>query len=278
MAPKLKFSPLPLYAALVVALILVFVLSRKESSPFAKGAQWMSNLTEGFSVRVLQTPQCPFGYKFFNDARGDSFCCAGSVNPYSHRCTDTRVQGLCAFKPGQPDPRDPKRTLVLCSDLISSTARKDSSNFCPSSLPNFADIGKCCLTSPDMDGRDCSEVDNKDFKRYCRVSGTLLPGEQSCANLRLFDQTTCPKGLVKLSYPFGDREVAKYGQNAKNLQMPVCFGMDAVCMPDKAIQEVQRHGVFADKKDLASWKYACSGYEKRVIRRDMTGQYNEAYL
>ena len=273
---KRVFLGYPIYAVILVVFIVLYIIATPGISPIVKFAQWISSHTEGFAAPV-ETPKCPYGYKFFNDERGDSFCCNGSINPYSHICSTSTPDGICAFRPNTADPRNPKRVLTLCSALISKSGQTNNDSFCPGRFPNYADLGKCCLTPTDLDGYNCQAEDNKDTDRYCIVKGTPKSGEQLCSNLRMYEQSTCPTGLQKINYMLGDREIAKYGNSARYTNVPVCFGMDNSCIPDVAIKELQKNGIFKDKSDLNSWKYSCSGYEKVNVRNDMTGTMNNNY-
>jgi len=75
-----------LFIFAIIGIVLMIVL-RDDKSFVSKIAQMISRNIEGFApTPVLENPQCPANYKFFTDRRGDSFCCAGSINRYTHRC------------------------------------------------------------------------------------------------------------------------------------------------------------------------------------------------
>lgn len=234
---------------------------------------------EGFAAAILDTPKCPDRYTFFNDKRGDSFCCAGQVDPYSHTCKGNGRNDLCAMKPNMKDTRRNAKhhdTLPMCSDMISKTHNKNQAA-CPGSLPNYASIGKCCMARPDLDGYDCRKQDNADKKRYCKISPPLLPGEQLCSNLQMAAAASCPTGFAKMTYQLGDREVEKYGKAASGVQMPICFGMDKTCIPDTIVKDLQSKGVYKDKS-IDTWAYSCTGWDTVNVKRDLTKKMDNAYM
>lgn len=279
MARKLAFNVLPVIIAIAVVLLVLYLVSRPDSSPFAKAVQWFSSHIEGFSAPISDTPKCPGGFRFFNDNYGESFCCKGKVNPYTHRCeAKPDSNNLCAFKDGVPDPRKRDGTILpTCSSLTTQTHKANQDAHCPASLPNYGTIGKCCKMGTDLDGYDCSEMDNADMARYCVIGQPTKPGEQACDNLQMSESAFCPAGLQKMNYAMGEREVKKYGNSAQGKIIPVCFGVDNTCIPDTIVSAVQREGIYTDKK-VGGWKYACSGYEKTNVKKDLTGSMDLAYI
>jgi len=329
---------------------------------------------EGFAAAILDTPKCPDRYTFFNDKRGDSFCCAGQVDPYTHTCKGNRSNDLCSMKPNMKDMRtnvssvcwedapagfgfsgsegtipiegggqasdgfyyshntdletakklcesnsecravdsisdrgvkliillkeEPKsiglasstrtfikkkcprttgtKILPMCADMISRTHNQNQ-GACPGSLPNYASIGKCCAARPDLDGYDCRRQDNADKKRYCKISPPLLPGEQLCSNLQMASTASCPSGFAKMTYQLGDREVEKYGLAAKDVEMPICFGMDKTCIPNTIVKDLQSKGIYKDK-DIDTWAYSCKGWETVNMKRDLTKKMDNSYI
>lgn len=277
MAYKKGIVPhLPIIIAIAVVLLVIYIVSRTELSPIAKTMQWISTQIEGFSDPVLDTPKCPTGGRFFNDSKGESFCCMGEVNPYSHTCLAKGKDTLCAFKPNVPNPSG-NGTLPLCSTFIRNMHVVAQKTNCPDNMPNYASVGKCCSNATDLDGRDCSKSDNEDVTKYCKINGPLSTGEQLCSGLRMADKAFCPAGLSKIKYTLGERESAKYGGGANGLSIPVCFGMDQTCIPDNVVSELQKSGIYGDKRK-DSWKYACSGWEKIQVHRDLTGSMDTRYI
>ena len=281
MARKLAFNVLPVIIAIAIVLLVLYLVTRPDSSPFAKAVQWVSGHIEGFNAPILDTPKCPGGFRFFNDNYGESFCCNGKVNPYTHRCEAKFIVGtpnLCAFKEDVPDPRNSgKSILPSCNSMITASHTQTQSTSCPGSLPNYGSIGKCCKLGTDLDGYDCNDMDNADVLRYCVIGTPTKIGEQSCDNLRMTETAMCPKGLQKVNYTMGTREAQKYGNNAHGKNIPVCLGIDNTCIPDNVVKIVQQQGIYTDKK-VGGWKYACSGYEKVVVDKDMTGSMDLAYI
>lgn len=278
MAPKKQGLLLPAIIAVAIMLIVIYIVRRAGNSPVQSAFAWLSDKIEGFSATPTTALKCPVGYKFFNDAAGGSFCCGGSVNRYSHTCEAAAPGRLCAFQPNTPDPRGaglPK--LPLCSAMMDQMNDSAQANFCPRDLPNYATKGKCCATSTDADGEDCSPLDLAIKTRYCVVKDPKT-GEQLCGNMKIAEMGTCPVGMSRMTYKLGEKEGRAYGAGAIGQAMPVCFSMDASCMPDEAIKEVQKKGIFKDKTNLANWRYACSGYKRRFIDKDMTGQMDMNYV
>jgi hypothetical protein len=216
---------------------------------------------EGFASKVVATPKCPTGSRFFNDAKGDSFCCRGQVDAYKHTCSSTGYTDLCAHKSGVRDPRDPSRTLIECAALIEKEHSEDQRNFCPASLPHYGSVGKCCQSGTDMENKDCIAYDNKDPKRYCKIRGPTADGEQLCRDVILFETAKCPTGLELISFK-------PNGQNARRL--PACFSVQRNCVPDNVIAQAKTDSIGTLKDVPANWEYSCSQYDKVYVRRDLT--------
>jgi hypothetical protein len=323
---------------------------------------------EGFSAPpVHEYPQCPpGGYKFFNDAQGGSFCCKGTINPYTHQCEAKVGEGhmetpykaylnqdsgggdiacyfdgrsvdfcknacdndpncksynnihrggrqegcchkyisspispfpgggvdlyvkqekkfvsdnsLCAFEPNSKDPRDPSKILPLCSSVIEDKHNKNQAA-CPGSLPNYATIGKCCKHNPDMDGFECIASDNADTNLYCKINGPLKPGERLCAEVGMLDDAVCPTQIPqKISYTTGSKEAAAYGADAAGVSVPVCFGMNDVCIPDAAISYYQKENGLYKDKNVSNWSYSCSGWSNVNVNKDQATKMDNKYL
>lgn len=278
MAVKRNGILLPAIFAVLILAVIWFIVRNKGNSPVQAATAWIADKIEGFSVTPTTALKCPDGWQFFNDSAGASFCCGGSVNPYSHTCTAMAPGRLCAFQPNTPDPRGvglPR--LPLCGALRDSLNENSASNFCPRALPNYATKGKCCASATDVDGEDCSPLDLAVKTRYCVVKDPKA-GEQLCGNMKVGEMGTCPAGMSRMTYTLGEKEAKAYGPAAIGQAMPVCFNMEASCMPDDAIKEVQKKGIFKNKNNLSNWRYACSGYKRRFIDKDMTGQMDMNYV
>lgn len=225
-------------------------------------------------------PRCPVGYQFFNDRVGASFCCKGRVDPLKNTCTpEAGANKLCAFQPNTRDPRNPAGpVLPVCGALRSQLSQQYAAQYCATSLPNYADSGKCCRDPAVYGGGDCSPEDLRDTARYCIVSTTapLRPGERRCADVRLQDAAVCPSALQKMPYTLGAKENAKYS-GAAGLTIPICFGIESSCIPDNAITELKSRGIYTDK-NVANWKYGCGVWTRQNITRDMTGTVDAAYV
>ena len=268
-----------LFLFAILALVLAIVL-REDNSLITKFVQMINRNIEGFApTPVLDSPRCPDkSYTFFTDKGGDSFCCRGRINPFTHTCEAADEFSLCAFRPGMTDPRNRNRILPLCSSMIKENHTIQQAS-CPGSLPNYASIGKCCLNNPDIDDYDCMPSDNKDFKKYCKLSGPLLPGEQLCSNVGMLETAKCPPQIPDMiRYTTGEREAAAYGAAANGVTVPVCLGMDNICIPDSAISNLQSTvGLYKDK-NIDKWAYSCSGWKTVNVDKDMTVSMDKSYI
>ena len=269
----------PALIAVVIFVVVFYILRRNDASPLAKGISWIANALEGFANAPVTTAvKCPTGFKFYNDATGRSMCCDGEINRYTHTCTPRSRGGICAFEPKVPDPRGPGfPTLPLCGAVVERVNFSNANSFCPRSLPNYATKGKCCASSTDMNGEDCSVLDLADKARYCVIKDAR-PGEPRCMNLKMADDSFCPTGMNKIVYPLGERERSRYGPAVDNTVIPVCTKLDATCIPDNVVKMLQAQGIYKDKKDLATWKYSCSGYDRIVNQRDLTAKMDNSYV
>lgn len=226
-------------------------------------------LHEGFQMNpASQIIRCPTGYKFFNSPNGDSMCCNGTVNPYTHTCDATATDGVCAFSE-VPDRR-PGRTgnYPLCATLIVTEMTDSASQFCPTSLPHYAsegeNVAKCCKNPVQMAGATgfkCSAEDLKDASQYCIAKGTPALNEKLCEETVMVDATSCPTvggvPLQKVDYVMGNREATKYANSSLvGRTIPACFGIDKTCIPVTSIEYAKKLGAFTDY-DPAKWEYSC---------------------
>jgi hypothetical protein len=278
MGRKAAFNFMPMIVIIAVLAVVGYLALRPDSSPIAKGVQWISSQIEGFTSPILDTPKCPDRYRFFNDDIGESFCCKGNVNPYTHRCEGKDNNNLCAFKEGVKDPRKRDGSILpSCNSMITKTHTDKQDKLCPGSKPNYASIGKCCTMGADMDGYDCSDYDNADSSRYCVLGEPTRAGERRCSDLQMSEGVKCPDGMNISWYGLGQREAKKYGASANNTWLPVCMSIDHTCIPDSVLSHVQQtRGLYTDKK-AEEWKYSCSGYNKRYVERDFTAQLDNSY-
>lgn len=255
---------LPILAGCIVLFVVVLIVSRSESSSFVHLIQWISSNIEGFAVAGLDSdiPRCPKNYSFFNDARGDSFCCQGSPDVVKHTCSSS----FCSMSPNKKDPRTSK-PVPLCADIVRQEQARLERTHCPASLPNHAGVGKCCKNPSNPTSGDCYPTDNSDTRAYCITEGGLKNGETRCISLRLMEESTCPDGFQKSNMPLvGD----VYGPVCHNLQKR------GFCYPENTIDEVQRQGYWK-KKNKHTWIEACGVWKKvneerdTTIKVDMTG-------
>ena len=278
MAKKPDFIT-PALIAVGIFLVVFYILRRNDANPLAKAITWVANAVEGFASGPVTTAvKCPIGFKFYNDATGRSMCCDGEINRYTHTCTPRTKGGICSFEPNVADPRGPGfPTLPLCGAVVERVNTTTANSFCPQNLPNYATKGKCCASSTDMNGEDCSPLDLADKGRFCVIKD-VRAGEPNCVNLKMADDASCPRGMNKVSYPLGERERRRYGPAVDGTVIPVCTKLDATCIPDSVVVALQKRGIYKDKKDLATWKYSCSGYDRVVNQRDLTAAMDNSYV
>jgi hypothetical protein len=234
---------------------------------------------EGFNapaVTLLQVPECPAGYTFFNDKAGASLCCKGTVDPYKHTCGGKGLTDICAFQDNLQDPRNPARFLPQCAEVYQRQLVDESENNCPTGLPYYANDRKgnrkCCKSRASDYGKRCSTVDMNNTDNYCIVDGTAKPGEQMCDDVLLFESAKagCPVGLSVTPVLLGSREETAYGVAAKGLKVPACVNMTDTCIPDTVITQLQNKKKVYTGKDPATWSKSCSSWKKINEDRDTT--------
>ena len=168
----------------------------------------MSAKIEGFATQFSDAPMCPTNYKFYNDQKGDSMCCNGKVDPQTHFCSGKSKDDVCAFIPGLPDSRDPKKSEIgLCADLIRRNQEKAEREFCPKSLPHHAAKGKCCASPSDPLTGDCIKGDLQTQKGYCLTTAERKESDRGYQVYgdSLIDGST-PKRQIHNASSLGDAE------------------------------------------------------------------------
>lgn len=271
---QIDFIPLVIAVITIIAIVM-YIVRRNENSGLASAVRWVSDRLEGFAVSPTTAIRCPQGWKFFNNSAGGSFCCGGEVNPYNGTCSD--ASKMCAFEPNVKDPRGPTfGALPLCKAVADGLTNHAQSSFCPRNLPNYALKGKCCNNSTTVDGEDCSPLDLADKKRYCVVNNPKS-GEQSCRALKMAETGSCPAGMKRVSYRLGEAERARYGSVTDGMVMPICTNVQNSCIPEEAVKEAQKMGIYKDK-DVKKWLYSCAGYETRFVKRDASVKLDTTYL
>jgi hypothetical protein len=240
---------------------------------------------EGFQVKapssvykqeLKQMIRCPVGYTAFHSPAGDSLCCKGEINPYTHQCSSLTTTGICALSANVQDPRDPTKILPLCSSLIEDTYSSESAAQCPTSLPNYAEesetIAKCCKNPIVIRGAGfgCSSEDRKDRSNYCVVKGPLATGEQRCDAMAAYDKAQCPTDSAgrevfqKVEYKLGDREADYYKvPDLKGIPIPTCFRMNESCIPRSSLEYAQVRGAFIEYNP-DTWEYSCDVWKKKA--------------
>jgi hypothetical protein len=166
--------------------------------------RWLRS-TEPF----LATGVCPAGFTFFNDLKGDSFCCKGTVK--DKQCMATDPHTFCGLSPTLPNPRT-HTILPTCSTLLDTIGVTTSREQCTNALPNYVGPG---TSSMSWINGGCSAAaatgDGSQFPkgRFCLNSGkktiqdimiydTGFMNSQSkeltCETLKLLETTKCPPG------------------------------------------------------------------------------------
>ena len=252
------------------------VLSAKKVENFATaGSSGSACSARSGAIIRLQIPECPSGYKFFNDKAGESLCCKGSVDPYKHTCSAKGQNDICAFLDNVQDPRYPNRFLPQCAHVFETQYQDDSATNCPTGLPYFANdrLGntKCCNSRPSDNGKRCSTVDMNDVNKYCIVDGKAKPDEQLCDDVMLYESARagCPAGMNVTPIQLGPREESAY-PGTGSLKVPACVNMTDTCIPDTVISQLQVKKKLYTGKNPATWSKSCSVWKKINVDRDTT--------
>jgi hypothetical protein len=253
---------MPFVVAFAVLCVVIFIIHVRES-PIASLTQWFSSRVEGFAMPVFTSPRCPPGYKFFTDKTGESFCCNGTVNPYSHACSGN----MCAMTPGAVDPRT-KKPLPYCRDIMKQMWDAAESQ-CPKSFPNYSLNNKCCATGSIQDGAQCSAENVKDGA-FCTLDDNATTGEKLCSVERLKEKVKCPQGLKSVVTPLSATDVQKY-PTARGKSMIRCMDSFSSCFADESIKQLQSTGVFTNQDDSLKLNEAsCSKWDRLNVQRNQT--------
>ncbi len=269
--------------------------------PDGKTAADMATQNPNTINPATQLIRCPTGYKFFNGPNGDSMCCKGTINPYTHMCEGVEGKDdqnkLCAFKKNVPDPRKKfsGQTLIDCRKLITIAAQMDSTA-CPTSLPYFAreddSTAKCCKNPIQLfgdTGFTCSDADLEDTSKYCIAEGTAGTNlkdkktEKYCSGARMMDTAACPTDVTgeevfqAVTYTMGKREAERY-DNSELIgeKLPACFRLNEVCLPESAIRYAQALGAYSEY-DPETWEYSCNVWSRKN-RGEMVTGLKQGYL
>jgi hypothetical protein len=258
----MKFKTyMPFVVALAVLCVLIFIIRARES-PIAMMTQWVSSRVEGFAMPVFTSPRCPPGYSFFTDKTGESYCCKGSVNPYSHACSGA----MCAMKPGAVDPRT-KKPLPYCGDIMKQMWSAAESQ-CPKAFPHYALNNKCCASGAVQDGAMCSP-ENVNDGAFCALNDSVT-GEKLCSTERLKENVKCPAGLKAVVTPLSSDETKKYPAG-RGKSVIRCMDSFSSCFADESIKQLQGSGVFTDQVDSVKLNNAaCSKWDRRNVKNDKT--------
>lgn len=295
----MKFGPLWVFAALLLGiLVLAFFGFLRPAEGFQTGPSPSSIVSSPGSAaarsvyeqELRKMIRCPVGYKPFHSPAGDSLCCKGTINPYTHQCSSKATDAICSLSANVKDPRDPKRVLPLCSTLTVNQLNDASIQTCPTSLPYYAQeseaAAKCCKNPIVIKGEGfgCSTEDMRDRTKYCIAKGPLEVGEQRCDSLAVYDNAVCPTDSAgnqvfkKITYELGAREADKYKiPDLKNVSIPVCFRLNETCIPTSSLQYAQTRGAYTEY-GAGTWEYSCENWEKRVKRGELAPDTVRGYL
>lgn len=273
----------------VVLAVLFFIAKQPGAGPLTRGVAAVSHWMEGFTGAAgvsgtysTSDSSCPPGFTFFNDETGTSFCCRGTVDVFAHKCMADGAADLCAMMPNVADPRKAHKgkKLPTCSALKREMLSAANANFCPSALPNYASSNKCCKSTTNAAGTDCSPADLADRGNYCVAGGTATAGEQSCYNLKLADAATCPSEMTKNTTPASHvtEWTQRYGaSNTADVAVPFCnqFGGGS-CIPNEVLTKLRADKNMFRDKNLETWKFACEPYKRKYLDGDSTLALDEA--
>jgi len=230
---------------------------------------------------------CPTGFTFFNDKRGDSFCCKGPVT--NKQCTASGKYTMCGLAPNLPDPRSGK-PLPTCVQLMKDT--DPSSKFCASNMPNYIapgnspnskKYGGCSAGRAEGDGSwfPLQPGSNNFVSPLCFISGASGIIDRmkddtkfqspSCETLKLQETAKCPANMTtkydKQMYVYCMQNNYKY--DPKNNVPPFCY-------PDEVVALFPEHGRVGDMPiGLEKAKtncISCSYFKKRFIDKDTTAK------
>jgi hypothetical protein len=202
---------------------------------------------EGFVMPPdMPSDVCPRGFRSFKNAFGQQFCCAGDVNPLSLVCSSDKV---CAANAGTLNPKT-GQLMQLCSDYLKAEWKDGEAN-CPPSLPNYAQSLKCCANVARSDGSECMTTDISGGQ-FCELDDSmLLPGQRSCANMKIRETIQCPPGLRMVAQELNAEDVKKYGKRAKNRELVRCVNLNNMCYPDDGVEALRQIGIFKDDESRA---------------------------
>ena len=259
-----------------------------QKSPVSEFFQWLSGKLEGFSTQSSGLARCPTNYRFFNDQKGDSMCCAGSVDPETHMCLAKGQDELCAFIPGLPDPRFGNKTKInVCKTVITNKQQAAEQKFCPKSLPHHANSGKCCANPSNPNTGDCIPEDLQKQDGYCLTTGKRReadrgkkivgnraadgsPVEKLCSNMRNLENAVCPTSdFFKIEQPL---------DNNGTIYTVCSMGPGAYCLPEKDLQQLVSAPNYLGREnpfrnvDVSKSILNCNVYKKIKIDKDLTFQ------
>ena len=244
----------------------------------------LSTQMEGFATTDHKLPLCPPNYRFFTNAKGDSMCCAGKVDPYTHECTTSDPKGLCSFVPGITNMRDPARgKLPVCRDILNSLQGSAEREFCPRSLPHHANQGRCCANPTDPSTGNCIPMDLQNPSTFCLTTaqrrsedrgkpvigkyvmrdGQRVLAEQLCANIRHNENVQCPdSSFTKAEYPIDNQ-----GTEITNCYKPGLGG----CYPRIDLERLKEKDGAIKNIDISRSIMNCDVFKRVKIDKDLTG-------
>lgn len=288
-----KGSSIVIVIAFSILVVILYLVTYSDTSPIAESVQWLSFYTEGFASQHTPVASCPPNYRFFNDAKGDSMCCAGGIDPNTHVCLGKGKRDLCSFVPGVTDHRDAKRGLIpSCKDIMRQMQEDAEREFCPRSMPHHASKGKCCVNPTDSITGDCVKRDLERQDGYCltsaerkerdrgkRIYGNHVvdnneyrPAEMLCSNIRNKEALQCPAASMnKMEQPFDETLFEGVKRSFLNLCFGAGFGQ-GFCYPEKELRIIKSKHPQLKNFNVEKSIFNCDVYKRVKIDKDLTFQ------
>lgn len=237
----------------------------------------------------LASTQCPAGFTFFSDLKGDSFCCKGSIK--ERQCMAKGKNTFCGLAPNLLDSRT-NRPLPTCTAMMNEIAASTSGKYCVKEMPNYIapgtgpmsyPTGGCSVAAAAGDGSvfPVGPDGNRVATPYCLISGKTnffelandnrTTGRFNCETLKLKESIKCPKGLYAAQDPVEQggmiycKSSTPYDQKTGNPNF--CFSDEMLALfPNR--ETGKPLGLEFAKTICMS----CSHYKKRWVNGDTTAK------
>lgn len=214
---------------------------------------------------------CPTGYTNFTDGDGNTLCCASSkIDPYSHKCSATGPNGICAMSPGLEDSRSPDGgTYPICQNVRYEQSRIRGSEKCPPKFPNYLQRGvaaySCCGTPVTVDETKCPDTNNSCSS--LTLGQNIFSAPNSCETLKFISAiNTCPLGLN-----FNPKTTVADDKSQKTYSVPTCSGSPFSCYPREVLEKCILLGG-CSKVNINTSLANCEIYDKVFNKRTMNFQ------